>query len=187
MNGQPAAGDEPEPRFVLGVGLAVYVLLAAAAMGWLWWRQRLDTVVTRAIGDHGPWLAAGTGLCAGIVLVRAFALTCARSPRGREYEALIRRTFAGTGDTAVALFVLVSATAEELFFRLAVQDAIGVVGTVAIATAVNSCVGGWRWLPFAVVHALSLGAIVHFGLGLLGSTTANAVSNYLNLRRIQCQ
>jgi hypothetical protein len=82
--------------------------------------------------------------------------------------------------------LLIGAIAEELFFRLAVQDAFGLAGSVAIATAVNSCVGGWRWMPLALVHALALGAIVHFGLGLLGSTTANAVSNYLNLRRIQC-
>jgi membrane protease YdiL (CAAX protease family) len=140
----------------------------------------------RAIGDHGPWLSSGAGLCGGIVIAVVFAFTSRRTARGREYEAVIRRTFAGTDDTAAALFVLTAAVAEELFFRLAVQDALGLLGSVAIATAVNSCVGGWRWLPLALVHAAALGAIVHCGLGLLGSTTANAVANYLNLRRIQC-
>jgi len=185
VNG-PAADDAPEPGFVLGAGSLVYVLLAAAAMAWLWWRQRLDVLPARAIGEHGPWLSSAVGLGTGIAVAGVFGFTSRRTSRGREYDAVIGRTFARTGDIAAALFVLTGAVAEELFFRLAVQDALGLAGSVAIATAVNSCVGGWRWLPLAAVHALALGSIVHFGFGLLGSTTANAVSNYLNLRRIQC-
>jgi hypothetical protein len=64
----PATDETPEPRFVLGAGSLVYVLLAAAALVWLWWRQRLDVLPARAIGDHGPWLASAVGLGAGIAV-----------------------------------------------------------------------------------------------------------------------
>jgi hypothetical protein len=47
-------------------------------------------------------------------------------------------------------------------------------------------IASWRWLPIAALHALALSLLVQHGFGLLGSTTASAVSGYLNLRRIQC-
>ena len=187
MSAGDPAGQEPEARFVLGAGVVAYVLLALVALTWLWWRQRTEVLAARAVGDHGPWLASGVGLAAGIAIAAAFARASRRSQRLLAYEAVLRRTFVRTGDVGVAVFVLAGAVAEELFFRLAVQDALGLAGSVALATVVNSCVGGWRWVPLALLHALLLGAIVHGGLGLLGSTTANAVSNYLNLRRIQCE
>jgi hypothetical protein len=43
---------------------------------------------------------------------------------------------------------------------------------------------GLRWLPMAVLHATALGLLVWLGFGLLASTTANAVMNYLCLRRM---
>jgi hypothetical protein len=41
-------------------------------------------------------------------------------------------------------------------------------------------------LPYVGCQALALGALVHQGFGLLSSTTAHAIMNYLVVRRIQC-
>ena len=81
----------------------------------------------------------------------------------------------------------VSMIGEELFFRLAVQDAFGLPGSVAAYVLVNSSVGGVRWLPYLLVHAAVLGLLVQQGFGLLGSTVANAIMNHLNLWRLRCR
>jgi membrane protease YdiL (CAAX protease family) len=178
--------NEPEPRFVLGAGSVVYGGMALSALAWLWLRGRLEALPERAIGDHGPFVASGLGLAVGWLAARLFAAVNPRVARLREIEAMARRSFERASDAAMIGFVTLGALAEELFFRLAVQDAFGLAGSVALCAVVNSSLAGWAWLPVAGVHALALGLLVQQGFGLLGSTTASAVMNYLNLRRIQC-
>ena len=43
---------------------------------------------------------------------------------------------------------------------------------------------GRRWLPFAAVHATVLGGLMALGFGLLATTVANAVMNYLMIHRM---
>lgn len=92
--------------------------------------------------------------------------------------------FGPIGETPMLALILVSAVAEEVFFRLAVQDVFGLLGSVAAYVVVNSTTAGWRWIPITALHAAVLGAMMQLGFGLLGTTTANAVLNYLSLRRI---
>lgn len=183
-------GDEPanvpEPRFVLTAGALLHGGMALAALAWLWLRGRLEVLPERAVGEYGPFAASGLGLALGWLAARVFALVNPRLARLREVETLAKRSFEHASDAAMIGFVILGALAEELFFRLAVQDAYGLAGSVALCVAVNSSLAGWAWLPVATVHALALGLVVQHGFGLLGSTTASAVMNYLNLRRIQC-
>jgi hypothetical protein len=181
---EPASA--PESRLLLAAGVMLHGLMAIAALTWLWLRDRTEALPERAIGSHGPWLASGTGLLTGLLGAMVLAAVSPRFARLRDVEALARRSFAPVGDAAIVLFVTVGAIAEELFFRLAVQDALGLAGSVAVCVAVNSSIAGWVWLPIAAGHALVLGLLVQQGFGLLGATTANAVMNYFHLRRIQC-
>jgi membrane protease YdiL (CAAX protease family) len=103
----------------------------------------------------------------------------------QEVASVAQRVFARAGNGVGIAFVMISAIAEELFFRLAVQDVFGLIGSVACYVLLNSSVGGVRWILFTFAHALALGLIVHLGFGLLGSTTAHAILNYLSLRRVQ--
>ena len=176
---------EPEPRFVLAAGVVVYGLMGAAALVWLWLRDRLDALPERAVGTHGPLAASGLGLGVGLGAAWIVARLVARHRGLQELSSTAGRLFARTGEAVGIAFVLVAAVAEELFFRLAVQDAFGLVGSVAAYAILNSSVGGLRWLAFTLAHALVLGLMVQQGFGLLGSTTAHAVLNYLSLRRIQ--
>ena len=183
---RPGQGpEEPTPGVVLAAGVVVYGAMGSAGLFWLWLRDRFDVLAERAIGQHGPFAAAGVGLCAGLIgAVALWAL--ARRYRGiREIAAVGQRMFSRAGEGVSIAFVLISAVAEELFFRLAVQDAFGLIGSVAVYMLVNSSVGGIRWLGFTFVHALVLGTIVDQGFGLLGSTSAHAIVNYLTLRRTQ--
>ncbi len=178
---------EPEPRFLMAAGVVLHVVLAAAGLLWLWWRDRLGALPERAVGERGPWLGSAAGLGVGLLGAQLMAWASRRQAKMRELEASARFVFQKASDSAAIVFVLVGAIAEELFFRLAVLDVFGLLGSVAVSVVVNSSIAGWPWLPLALVHALALGLLVQNGFGLLGSTTASAVMNYLNLRRIQCR
>ena len=176
----------PEPSAALLPGVCVYGLLLLSSFLWLWLRGRLEVVPAVAIGAHGPVASSGLGLAVGCLGASAFRLLSARTQRFREIEGSVRELFGGIGGTAALAFVLTGAIAEEFFFRLAVQDALGLAGAVAAYALLNSSMAGIAWIPVAAVHALVLGALVWSGFGLLASTTAHAVMNYLSLRRILC-
>lgn len=180
------SGEQPEGPSLLAAGMVVYVAMGALALFWLWLRDRAQALPEYAVGTQGPVLGSGVGLVVGLLAARLFAYVNPRIPRMRALEATARRSFANASDTAAITFVVLASVSEELFFRLAVQDALGLVGSVAVASGLNSSLAGWRWLPFAILHALVLALLVQQGFGLLGSTTASAIMNHLNLRRIQC-
>jgi len=184
---RPQGGDEPElePATVLMAGTVIYGGMAAVSLFWLWMRDRSDVLFEQAVGQHGPGAASGVGLVVGLVGAWVFAELMKRIAGLQEVAADAQRVFARAGEGVGIAFVLISATAEELFFRLAVQDSLGLVGSVACYVLLNSSVGGLRWVLFTFAHALTLGLIVELGFGLLGSTTAHAILNYLSLRRIQ--
>jgi hypothetical protein len=179
-------GDIQQPRVVLGAGALLYTAMTALALGWLWVRDRIEILPAQAVGRHGPWLAAGLGLLIGWCGAMAFAVLARRVQRFRAYAASTRRVFTAVSEISSIAFLLLGAVAEELLFRLAVQDAIGLFGSVAVYVLLHMGIGGPWVLPVSLLHGLALGLLVHQGFGLLSSTTANAIMNYLSLRRIQC-
>lgn len=178
--------DTQQPRVVLGAGALLYAVMTAVALGWLWVRGRIEVLPAQAIGRHGPWLAAGLGLLIGWCGAMVFAVLARRVQKFRAYAALTRRVFTDVGEISSIAFVLLGAVAEELLFRLAVQDAFGLLGSVAVYVLLHMGIGGPWVIPVSLLHGLALGLLVHQGFGLLSSTTANAIMNYLSLRRIQC-
>src|SRR5690606_14437455 len=126
----------------------------------------------------------------------AGAVAMARSSRRfasvRALEERIRATLGPTNEGSLLTIVVVGAVAEEVFFRLAVQDAFRFLGSVAAHVALNTCTTGSSlremprrtWALLVLLQAVVLGSLMHFGFGLLGVTTANAVANHLCLRRI---
>lgn len=178
-------GDDPAPGFVLAAGVVIYAVMGSMALFWLWLRDRLEVLPEQAVGRHGPFAASAVGLAVGLVSAALLAWAMRRFVGVRALMAMAHKLFTGSGEGIGLAFILVAAISEELFFRLAVQDALGLVGSVAGYVLLNSSVAGLRWLPITVLHALLLGLIVETGFGLLGSTTAHAVMNYLSLKRIQ--
>lgn len=177
---------EPDQRGALVGGTVLYLAMLAAALGWLWLRGRGRQLEILAVGEAGPVLGAAVGLGTG--LLGAFALArCGRWSRSlRAVEDQARAMFHGIGEVEAIAFVTTAAIAEEAFFRLAVQDLAGLTGSVAAYVLLNTSVGGIGVAPITVVHALVLGTLVKSGFGLLGSTTAHAIMNYLSLRRVLC-
>lgn len=186
-NDRPEGGGEPElePGTVLAAGTVIYGGMGAVALIWLWARERSGTLAEQAVGEHGPLASSGVGLLVGLIGAWILGLLTKRYASLQEVASAAQRVFARAGNSVGIAFVMISAIAEELFFRLAVQDVFGLIGSVACYVLLNSSVGGARWILFTFAHALVLGLIVHLGFGLLGSTTAHAILNYLSLRRIQ--
>ena len=183
MTNEPSKTDVTK---ALAVGSVLYALLLCVGLVWLWLRDRLDVLPEMAVGIHGPWLASGLGLVVGYV--GALILRGA-SPHVRvvaELERQSRELFGQSNDTATMAFLLIGVVAEAIFFRLAVQDAVGLVGAVAVYSLLHGSIGGFAWIPFTAVLSLVLGLFVQQGFGLLGSATAHAIMNYCSLRRILC-
>jgi len=174
----------PDPRQSLLAVAFLYMTMLGAAVLWLWLRDRLALLRTEAIGPRGVAMASAAGLLVGLVGTGIFLLMRRYFGFVRHVEAQVRGLFAPIGESSTFVLVLVGAVAEEVFFRLAVQDAFGVVGSVAVYALVSTSTVGWAWLPFTVLHATALGLLMHHGFGLLGTTTANAILNHLCLRRI---
>ena len=173
-----------DPQLSILVGGGLYTLLIVGGVVWLWSRDRLELLRTQSLGTHGLPAAVGVGLGTGILGAVLVALLAKRLPVLGRLEGKVRGMFAPMGDVALLTLVLVGAIAEEVFFRLAVQDAFGLAGSVAAYVLVNSTTAGWAWIPITALHATVFGLLMQFGFGLLGTTLANAVLNYLCLRRI---
>lgn len=186
MTESPSGSEGPTPRTSLATGAGLYVAMLGLAFLWLWGRGRQDEFARIAVGEHGPWLGSAVGLAVGWLGALAMARFGRRSQRLRDVERVTADLFRRVGDTEAVLFLLVAAIAEEVFFRLAVQDAFGLAGSVATYVLLNSSVGGLGMVPFTALHALVLGLLVQHGFGLLGATTAHAIMNYLSLRRLLC-
>lgn len=176
----------PSTKSALLVGAAVYAVVVGVAGLWLWARDRGSALRDLAIGEAGPWIGSAAGLVVGMAGAAVLHWLGPRSAFLQATERQAHTLFAGVGETGMLAFVVWAAVAEELFFRLAVQDAIGLPGAVATYAILNSCIAGFAALPLAALHALVLGLLVQLGFGLLGSTTAHAIMNYLSLRRISC-
>lgn len=175
---------DASPRAIVTAGGCLYFALLTAGLAWLVWRERLAALPERAVGEFGVPVAAVAGLAVGLAGAAVFAVGVRRLPAVAPIVAEARRIFEPMGESAILVLVLLGAVAEEVFFRLAVQDRFGLTGSVAAYGLMSMCAMGWRWLPFALLHALALGALVRLGFGLLASATANAVMNYLCLRRM---
>jgi membrane protease YdiL (CAAX protease family) len=183
------AGGDDAPSAAPGLlgGHVAHALLAGLAYGSLAWRDRLDELSFRAIGEHGPIVAAGLGLAVGVALAVVLPALRRFLPKLAVVEAEIRRLFATRGEAVIAVSVATGAVAEELLFRMALPDWLGLPSAVAAAAIVNSAVVGWAWLPLGLAHAAGFCLMVEAGFGLLATATASAVANYLMIPRILCR
>jgi membrane protease YdiL (CAAX protease family) len=181
----PLTPQQPPPlRATLAFAGCLYLVLLLAALAWLWQRERLAAVPASALGGHGLWVAAGSGLLAGLLGAGALALAARWSSRVRACEQRIAAVLGSLDDRLVLALSVYAAVAEEFFFRLAVQDAFGWPVAVALYVLLNTGPGFWSWAPVALGGGLVFGLMVESGLGLLSATAAHAVVNYLSLRRI---
>lgn len=162
----------------------VYSLMLGAGLLWLGMRGAMAEVQAQAIGRHSLLASAAVGLGGGLAASGALWLAARWSAAVRKVELRVAAVLGPMDETRLCVFALLAAVAEELFFRLAAQDALGWPLAVAFYVAVNTGPGFLAWIPIALGAGLLFSGMVAAGFGLLSATAAHAVVNYLSLRRI---
>lgn len=172
-------------RHFYRIAWVFYLVLAIAALLWLG-AQRGRLGMELFVDPGGWWIDLGAGATIGGALL-ALWWTLRRSfvaARALEDElALLLAPL--TVAEAVAL-ALISAIAEELFFRGALQGAIGALPAAVLFALLHAGPGkGFRiWSLFALAGGLALGALVALRGPLGGAIVAHLVVNGVNLARL---
>lgn len=179
--------EQPEQAPSLAwAAVVLYALLLLAGYGWLWLRDRTGQVTATAVGEHGLLWSMGLGVAVGLALSGVFAAAIRHT---RAFARLERRLAALVGplsDSETTVLALFSALGEEFFFRLAMQDALGLYWSAAIFGLLHlGPRGTWLWPVLAGALGLGFGWMVQAGCGLLSVTVAHALVNYISLRRME--
>jgi len=179
----------PDPEDPLGRTAAMasgcsLLLFVPAALGWLALRDRSEILAERAVGSMGPFVSLGAGLAVGLLVTGVLALLARYLPPYARLERRLRKALGTIDDRWILFLSLATALGEELLFRLAALDALGVLGAALFYAAINTGPGLWYWTALAFGLAVGFGFMVDAGLGLMSVTAAHAIATYLTMRRI---
>lgn len=175
----------------LKAALLVYGALAATAVGWGIVRGDPDLYHHPA-----PWLDLGAlagaalgvalGLGVGAAVVVATRLAVRRTSWARHLHVEFRQIFGPLSTRDVMVFAVLSSVAEELFFRGALQPAIGLGGSSLVFGLLH--VGPTRrfapWTAMAIAMGFVLGALYQATGDLLAPMVAHLTINAVNLQYI---
>ena len=178
-----------KPRLSQGqIIVAFYAVLALAALGIGWLRDAPNLLsfggTARPLGAHLGSLAAGTLL--GVLLVRASRWSVLRFAWARVLHREFRVVVRGLSDGEIWLLALSSSIAEELFFRGALQGAIGFLPAAVLFGLLHAGPGkSFRiWTLFALAGGLALGALEALRGTLGGAIVGHLLVNGVNLVRL---
>lgn len=167
---------------------AAWVFYLLLGLGGLWWigsREgsiRLDLFVDRG----GWWIDLGLGVGAAVVLLATWWLLAHRLAAGRQLERKITAVLGPLArDEAIALAFL-SAVAEELFFRGAVQGSWGLGWATVLFAVLHTGPGlSFRlWTLFAALAGALFGGLMLWRGNLLAPIVAHFLVNAVNLSRL---
>lgn len=170
------------PRPFFETAAFFYLLLATAGTLWLGWqRGRLGLGLFVAPGGWG--IDLGAGIVLGGSLLAGWRLWRRLSATARRIEAELAALLAPLSRGEAVALAVISALAEEVFFRGALQGAIGWLPTALLFALLH--LGPGRnlrlWSLFALAAGLVLGAWVHWRGALGGAILAHLLVNGVNL------
>lgn len=170
------------------VPLAAILYVAAAVGALIWIRWRVGELSPALFVDAQSWgrdlaigVGAGAAMLAGWWLARRYVALC------RRLEAEFRELLEGIGAGEAAALAVLSAVAEELFFRGAVQGAWGYpVATVLFGLLHTGPRRAFAvWTLSALGAGAVLGGLVLWRQNLLPAMVAHAVVNGVQLERLR--
>ncbi len=162
-----------------------YLVLAVA--GLLWIGAERGRIGVGLFFDPGSWwidLGAGIGLGAGLLalwwLLRRYVAAA------RTLEGELARLLAPLAVSEAVALAVISAVAEELFFRGALQGALGFLPAAVLFALLHSGPGkSYRiWTLFALAGGVALGTLVAMRGPLGGAIVAHLIVNGVNLVRL---
>ncbi len=160
---------------LLGVG----GLVGLAAQG-----RRID--LRLLVDPQSWWIDVGLGLVSGSVLLLIWLAARRRLAAARELEEVLARLLQLVRRPEVVALAVISALAEEVAFRGALQGAIGWVGAAAIFGLLHIGPGAaFRvWSAYALLGGVSFGIIADQRHALLGPILGHLIVNLVQLRRL---
>jgi len=165
--------------------LAVYLGLAAAALGWgslrgqpnVWHLTgREPATITGIIG----------GLAVGLLIVFASRMALYRFEWARSLHRELRHLLFPLTEVEIVVLAVASSLGEEMFFRGAMLPAIGLFGSSAVFALLHIGPKA-RHLPWTVSSfaiGLLFGAMFKWTGDLTGPVLAHFLVNFLNLRYV---
>ena len=183
MESQPHTPDTPGRLYRFAWGL--YMLLAVAGALWIGLRRGVIPL-SLFVDPRTWWLDLGAGLALGLLLLGAWWGAERTFPLAKELEARLAGALGAiSGSEAIAL-ALLSGFAEELFFRGAVQGALGWAAATVLFGLLHSGPGkAFRlWTLFALLAGGLMGGLMAWRGNLLGPVAGHVLVNAVNLRRL---
>jgi membrane protease YdiL (CAAX protease family) len=164
--------------------LILYLALASAGIAWSTWRG--DGSVWRVAGREDPQVVLGivAGVLIGLGFVFASRFATHRFEWGRALHRDLRALLGPLHGAEILVLAMASAFGEEIFFRGALQPAIGLWWASAIFALLH--IGPKVWfLPWTVSSFLAgavFGQLFLWAGDLGGPVVAHFTVNALNLR-----
>lgn len=162
-----------------------YLLLAIAGLLWVG-SQRGRLGIELFVDPGSWWIDLGGGLALGGALLALWWALRRKVSAARNLEDELARLLAPLAVAEAVSLALISAVAEELFFRGAVQGQIGFLPAAVLFALLHAGPGkAYRiWTLFALAGGLALGALVALRGPLGGAIVAHLLVNGVNLVRL---
>ena len=179
-----SAAPRPAPQFYR-VAWVFYLVLAIAGLVWTG-AQRGRLGIDLFVDPGNWWIDLGAGIALGGALLGFWWALRRFVTAARGLEEELARLLAPLANAEAISLAVISAIAEELFFRGALQGAIGFLPAAVLFALLHSGPGkGFRvWMLFALAGGLALGALVAVRGPLGGAIVAHLLVNGVNLVRL---
>lgn len=182
-----SAGQAPARPATQFYRLAWIFYLALAIAGLLWTGAQRGRLGIELFFDPGSWwIDLGAGLSAGGTLLALWWALRRYVAAARLLEDELARLLAPLAVAEAISLAVISAVAEELFFRGALQGAVGLLPAAVLFALLHAGPGkGFRvWTLFALAGGLVLGALVALRGPLGGAILGHLLVNGVNLVRL---
>jgi uncharacterized protein len=167
--------------------VAWFFYLVLAVAGLLWIGAQRGRLGVELFFDPGSWwIDLGAGIALGAGLLSLWWLLLRYVAAARTLEADLARLLAPLAVAEAVSLAVISALAEELFFRGALQGALGFLPAAVLFALLHAGPGkSFRlWTLFALAGGLALGALVALRGPLGGAIVAHLLVNGVNLVRL---
>ena len=167
--------------------LAWVFYLVLAIVGLLWVGVQRGRLGLELFVDPGSWwIDLGAGFGAGGALLALWWALRRYVAAARLLEDELARLLAPLAVAEAISLAVISAVAEELFFRGALQGAVGLLPAAVLFALLHAGPGkGFRvWTLFALAGGLVLGALVALRGPLGGAILGHLLVNGVNLVRL---
>ena len=165
--------------------MVVYLVLGAAALGWGTLRGQPNVW---HLAGRDPAVVTGilSGLAAGLAIVFASRMALYRFEWARALHRELRHLLFPLTDVEIVVLAAASSVGEEMFFRGALQPAIGIFGSSAIFALlhIGPKARHLPWTASSFAAGLLFGAMFQWTGDLTGPVVAHFLVNFLNLRHV---